>query len=75
MNPIHVLPYGAALAQRYRYETEATPLLALAPRRRGRPQVARAFGSLAQRLSACADRLMPVRFAPRGHGAAQHHVH
>jgi hypothetical protein len=77
MNPIHVQTHGAALVQRYRQEAETARLLALAPRRRaGRPKVARALRSVAQRLSAYADRLEPTpgRFAHRGHAPTRHRV-
>lgn len=78
MQVFHAETHGAALAQRYRQEAETARLLALAPRpRAGRPTVARALRSLAQRMSAYADRLEPTtaRFAHHGRAATQHRVH
>jgi hypothetical protein len=64
-NPIH----GAQIAERYRHEAEAARLLSLAPSRRaGRPTLARALRSLAQRLSGYADRLEPVHVRSGWHG-------
>jgi hypothetical protein len=77
MNPIHGHIDGAALAQRYRQEAETAHLLAPAPSRRAsRPTIARALRSLAQRLSAYADRIEPTtaRFAHPGRAATHHRL-
>jgi hypothetical protein len=77
MNHVHASIHGAARAQLYRQEAEIARLLTLAPRRRtSRPKIARVLRSLAQRLSAYADRLEPTpsRFPHRGRTAAQHRV-
>ena len=56
---------GPAIAERYRREADTARLLALAPRRRaGRPVVARALRTLAQRLARAAERLEPTPATP-----------
>jgi hypothetical protein len=78
MNQVHASIHGAARAQGYRQEAEIARLLTLAPRRRAsRPKIARVLRSLAQRLSAYADRLEPTppRSPHRVRTAAQRHAH